>query len=164
MFHTASVNLVCEPSIFRHMQVGHNALGAGQIIDQGARLVDKAVQSGDIFEHDGWKRLQSAFEKDTIHFIGLLSDGGVHSRYDQLLLILQGGREGTDPLHFCKSWFQKHGMRGGCPHPGSECVFGGCVMWVLQLLFPLHMNRGGEARCKADTRACADRWVRSRDA
>jgi len=73
-----------------HLQVGHNALGAGQIIDQGARLVDTAVQSGDIFKHDGWKRLQPAFENNTLHFIGLLSDGGVHSRYDQLLLCLQG--------------------------------------------------------------------------
>lgn len=71
--------------------MGHNALGAGQIIDQGARLVDKAVQSGDIFKHDGWKKLKPAFEKNTLHFIGLLSDGGVHSRYDQLLLCLQGG-------------------------------------------------------------------------
>ena len=41
------------PELLR--QVGHNALGAGQIIDQGARLVDKAVQSGDIFDGEGWK-------------------------------------------------------------------------------------------------------------
>ncbi len=58
--------------------MGHNALGAGQIIDQGARLVDKAVQSGDIFKHDGWQRLKPAFAHRTLHFIGLLSDGGVH--------------------------------------------------------------------------------------
>jgi 2,3-bisphosphoglycerate-independent phosphoglycerate mutase len=80
-------------------EVGHNALGAGQIIDQGARLVDKAVQSGDIFKHDGWKRLQPAFEEHTLHFIGLLSDGGVHSRYDQLLLCIQGAaKEGAKKL------------------------------------------------------------------
>ena len=35
--------------------------------------------------------IQPAFEKNTVHFIGLLSDGGVHSRYDQLLMCLQGG-------------------------------------------------------------------------
>jgi 2,3-bisphosphoglycerate-independent phosphoglycerate mutase len=80
-------------------EVGHNALGAGQVIDQGARLVDKAVQSGDIFKHKGWEGLKPAFEKDTLHFIGLLSDGGVHSRYDQLLLCLQGAaKEGAKKL------------------------------------------------------------------
>jgi BPG-independent PGAM N-terminus (iPGM_N) len=48
------------------------------------------LQSGDIFKHKGWEGLKPAFEKNTLHFIGLLSDGGVHSRYDQLLLCLQG--------------------------------------------------------------------------
>lgn len=48
------------------------------------------MQSGDIFKHKGWEGLKPAFEKHTLHFIGLLSDGGVHSRYDQLLLCLQG--------------------------------------------------------------------------
>jgi BPG-independent PGAM N-terminus (iPGM_N) len=50
------------------------------------------LQSGDIFKHKGWEGLKLAFEKHTLHFIGLLSDGGVHSRYDQLLLCLQGAR------------------------------------------------------------------------
>ncbi len=71
--------------------MGHNALGAGQIIDQGAKLVDKAVQSGSVFEGEGWEYLSEAFPERTLHFIGLLSDGGVHSRYDQLLAMLQGG-------------------------------------------------------------------------
>lgn len=72
------------------MQVGHNALGAGQIIAQGARLVDQAVGSGDIFKQQGWQHIKPSLKDDTLHFIGLLSDGGVHSRYDQLLKILQG--------------------------------------------------------------------------
>ena len=65
-------------------EVGHNALGAGQLIDQGARLVDKALSTGTLFQNDGWKYISGAFEKHTVHFIGLLSSGGVHSRQDQL--------------------------------------------------------------------------------
>lgn len=65
-------------------EVGHNALGAGQLIEQGARLVDKALSTGSLYENDGWKYISSAFEKNTVHFIGLLSSGGVHSRQDQL--------------------------------------------------------------------------------
>ena len=39
--------------------MGHNALGAGQIIDQGARLVDEAIASGSMFGYEcGWKYLQ----------------------------------------------------------------------------------------------------------
>ena len=72
--------------------MGHNALGAGQVVDQGARLCDKALESHRLWELDGWKYLAPAAQAATLHFIGLLSDGGVHSRYDQLLLLLTGVR------------------------------------------------------------------------
>ena len=67
-------------------------MGSGQVVDQGARLVDKALASGHIFEQEGWQHIEPAFSKHTVHFIGLLSDGGVHSRYDQLLGLLNGVR------------------------------------------------------------------------
>lgn len=72
------------------MQVGHNALGSGQVVEQGAKLVDESIRTGHFFEYDGWKYLEPAVQDHTLHFIGLLSDGGVHSRYDQLLGMLQG--------------------------------------------------------------------------
>ena len=65
-------------------EVGHNALGAGQLIDQGARLVDKALSDGSLFKQAGWQYISSAFKDHTVHFIGLLSSGGVHSRANQL--------------------------------------------------------------------------------
>jgi len=81
------------PSARRAAQVGHNALGAGQVVDQGARLCDRALESHRLWDLDGWKYLAPAVHAGgTLHFIGLLSDGGVHSRYDQLLLLLTGVR------------------------------------------------------------------------
>ncbi len=65
-------------------EVGHNALGAGQLIDQGARLVDRALKEGTLFQQDGWKYISNSFAANTVHFIGLLSSGGVHSRANQL--------------------------------------------------------------------------------
>jgi len=65
-------------------EVGHNALGAGKIYAQGAKLVDINIASGQIYTDPGWKYISTAFETNTLHFIGLLSDGGVHSRYNQL--------------------------------------------------------------------------------
>lgn len=61
-----------------------------QQVDQGARLVDNALESGELFELDGWKHIAPAATSGTLHLIGLLSDGGVHSRYDQLKLLFDG--------------------------------------------------------------------------
>ena len=61
-------------------EVGHNALGCGQIYSQGAKLVDEAINSRRIFEGETWKKLiNNCKENNTLHFIGLLSDGNVHS-------------------------------------------------------------------------------------
>jgi len=90
--HGTAVGLPTDDDM-GNSEVGHNALGAGQIIDQGAKLVDKAVQSGDIFEGEGWRYMSENLPDGTLHFIGLLSDGGVHSRYDQLLALIQGAAE-----------------------------------------------------------------------
>ncbi|CAD7698005.1 unnamed protein product [Ostreobium quekettii] len=74
-------------------EVGHNALGSGQVVDQGARLVDIALETGSMFESDGWRLVAQAFEDRTVHLIGLLSDGGVHSRADQVYKLLRGAAE-----------------------------------------------------------------------
>ncbi|KAJ8432912.1 hypothetical protein Cgig2_004586 [Carnegiea gigantea] len=74
-------------------EVGHNALGAGRIYAQGAKLVDLALETGKIYEGEGFKYIQQCFENGTLHLIGLLSDGGVHSRLNQLQLLLKGCAE-----------------------------------------------------------------------
>lgn len=51
-----------------------------------AKLVDLALESGKIYDGEGFKYISECFEKGTLHLIGLLSDGGVHSRLDQLLV------------------------------------------------------------------------------
>jgi 2,3-bisphosphoglycerate-independent phosphoglycerate mutase len=62
-------------------EVGHNAMGAGRVFDQGAKLVRNAIASGRIWESSAWKR---AVQCKTLHLIGLLSDGNVHSHVDHL--------------------------------------------------------------------------------
>lgn len=72
-------------------EVGHNALGCGRIVTQGAALVDTALKGGALFEGAGWAHVQEAISAGgTLHLIGLLSDGGVHSRLDQLFALLDG--------------------------------------------------------------------------
>ncbi len=72
-------------------EVGHNALGAGRVFDQGAKLVQKSIESGAIFQTDIWKKLVGRVKDDNkiFHFIGLLSDGNVHAHIDQLFALVR---------------------------------------------------------------------------
>ncbi|KAL8131956.1 hypothetical protein AgCh_007744 [Apium graveolens] len=90
--HGTAVGLPTEDDM-GNSEVGHNALGAGRIFAQGAKLCDLALESGKLFEGDGFKYIKESFESGTLHLIGLLSDGGVHSRLDQLQLLLKGASE-----------------------------------------------------------------------
>ena len=62
-------------------EVGHNAMGAGRVFEQGAALVDQAIASGALFRGPVWQRLvrNVAEHRSVFHLIGLLSDGKVHS-------------------------------------------------------------------------------------
>ena len=62
------------------------------MVDQGASLVDQALANNEVWGYDGWKEIAPAAKEHTLHLIGLLSDGGVHSRYDQLMLVIKGVR------------------------------------------------------------------------
>lgn len=90
--HGTAVGLPSDADM-GNSEVGHNALGAGQIIDQGASLVDKALESGSMFGGAGWGYVSEALPEGTLHLIGLLSDGGVHSRTDQLFGLIRGAVE-----------------------------------------------------------------------
>jgi len=90
--HGPAVGLPTEDDM-GNSEVGHNALGAGRIFAQGAKLVDYALASGKIYEGSGFKYIKESFENGTLHLIGLLSDGGVHSRLDQLQLLLKGAAQ-----------------------------------------------------------------------
>ncbi|CAO2813438.1 unnamed protein product [Amaranthus hypochondriacus] len=90
--HGTAVGLPSEDDM-GNSEVGHNALGAGRIFAQGAKLVDLALASGKIFEGEGFNYIKESFGTGTLHLIGLLSDGGVHSRLDQLQLLLKGASE-----------------------------------------------------------------------
>lgn len=71
-------------------EVGHNALGAGRVFAQGAKLVQNSIDDGSIFETDVWKKVTS---QKTLHFIGLLSDGNVHSHIEHLFSMLRKSAE-----------------------------------------------------------------------
>ena len=71
-------------------EVGHNALGSGQVFAQGAKLVSQSIESGKIFESSTWQELVGSVveKKTTLHFLGLFSDGNVHSHIDHLKALI----------------------------------------------------------------------------
>jgi len=86
--HGTAVGLPSDDDM-GNSEVGHNALGAGRVFDQGARLVNRALETGRVFETDLWKRIVDRARRGaTVHFIGLLSDGNVHSHIDQVYRLL----------------------------------------------------------------------------
>ena len=72
-------------------EVGHNAIGAGRVFAQGAKLVNEAIRSGSLFQGETWRSLvKNCLDHRTpMHFIGLLSDGNVHSHIDQLFALIR---------------------------------------------------------------------------
>ncbi|MGM9625359.1 MAG: 2,3-bisphosphoglycerate-independent phosphoglycerate mutase, partial [Eubacteriales bacterium] len=74
-----------------------NALGSGQVFSQGAKLVSESIASGKMFTSDTWKALtEGVKDSGTLHFIGLFSDGNVHSHIDHLkAMIGQAKKEGV---------------------------------------------------------------------
>ncbi len=87
--HGAAVGMPSDEDM-GNSEVGHNALGAGRIFDQGAKLVKNSIESGEIFKTPTWNELVDRVRDNGkyFHFIGLLSDGNVHSHIDQLLALL----------------------------------------------------------------------------
>ncbi len=76
-------------------EVGHNAIGCGRVFAQGAALVGDAIETGSMFEGAVWKELvANAIEKNSaLHFIGLFSDGNVHSNLNHLEAMLAKAKE-----------------------------------------------------------------------
>ena len=72
-------------------EVGHNALGCGQIYSQGAKLVNESIESGKIYDSAAWKEVAEncVSKHSTLHLIGLLSDGNVHSNITHLMSLLK---------------------------------------------------------------------------
>ena len=76
-------------------EVGHNAIGCGRVFSQGAKLVSNSIETGALFEGEIWTKLiNNVKEKNaTLHFIGLLSDGNVHSHIDHLKAMVRKAKE-----------------------------------------------------------------------
>ena len=88
--HGGAVGLPTDDDM-GNSEVGHNALGCGQIYSQGAKLVNESIESGKMYNSEAWKEIVANCKANnsTLHFIGLLSDGNVHSNISHLFKMLK---------------------------------------------------------------------------
>lgn len=100
--HGTAVGLPTDEDM-GNSEVGHNTLGCGQVYAQGAKLVSQSMESGTIFRSAAWTELVDwCKDQGTMHFLGLLSDGNVHSNITHLITLLRQ----------CK----QEGIRRACCH------------------------------------------------
>ena len=92
--HGTAVGLPSDDDM-GNSEVGHNALGSGQVFAQGAKLVSQSIESGKIFTSDTWTTLVNGVKTNnsTLHFLGLFSDGNVHSHIDHLTALINRAKE-----------------------------------------------------------------------
>ena len=86
--HGTAVGLPSDDDM-GNSEVGHNALGCGQIYSQGAKLVGESIENGTLYASATWKDLVANAQDKALHFLGLLSDGNVHSNIHHLIALLR---------------------------------------------------------------------------
>ena len=88
--HGTAVGLPTDDDM-GNSEVGHNALGCGQIYSQGAKLVQESIETGSLYQSKTWVDLTDNCLQNgrALHFIGLLSDGNVHSNIHHLFALLR---------------------------------------------------------------------------
>lgn len=92
--HGTAVGLP-DDSDMGNSEVGHNAIGCGRVFAQGAALVGAAIETGSMYEGPVWKEVVANVndQGSILHFIGLFSDGNVHSNLNHLEAMLQKAKE-----------------------------------------------------------------------
>ena len=91
--HGTAVGLPSDDDM-GNSEVGHNALGSGQVFAQGAKLVSQSIETGKLFASSTWCELVDGVKKNgsTMHFLGLFSDGNVHSHIDHLKALIDNAK------------------------------------------------------------------------
>ena len=98
--HGTAVGLPSDEDM-GNSEVGHNALGCGQVYSQGAKLVGESIENGALYASATWQALVANAADKAMHFIGLLSDGNVHSNISHLIALLRQARKEGIKKAYC---------------------------------------------------------------
>ena len=83
-------------------EVGHTNMGAGRVVYQELTRITKSIEDGDFFENEALKNaVQKSIDTGkSLHLMGLMSDGGVHSHNSHIFALVElAKRMGQDKVY-----------------------------------------------------------------
>lgn len=169
---TDGMNVGLPEGQMGNSEVGHMNLGAGRIVYQDLAKINLAIENGS-FKNE--IELQKAFdvakkENKKLHFIGLVSDGGVHSHNDHLKALLSAGKEAGVENMFVHAFTDGRDVD---PHSGKEFIrdlenhlsqTGGKLASVIGRYFSMDRDRRWERVKKAYDLLCFGKGTPSQNA
>jgi 2,3-bisphosphoglycerate-independent phosphoglycerate mutase len=97
--HTSGLAVGLPEGQMGNSEVGHTNLGAGRVVYQDLVRINRAIESGEFFHHEALKQAMHASRGATLHMMGLVSDGGVHSQDEHVFALVEmARREGVRHL------------------------------------------------------------------
>src|SRR5438093_9102431 len=97
LVHTSGERVGLPNGLMGNSEVGHLNIGAGRIVYQEITRIDASILRGDFFKQPLLLDLMRHGREHRLHFLGLLSDGGVHSHQTHLYALLSMARESGVP-------------------------------------------------------------------
>ncbi len=91
VIHASGMDVGLPDGQMGNSEVGHTNIGAGRIVYQELTRITKSIEDGDFFENEALLGAVENCKKNdsALHFMGLLSDGGVHSHINHLYGLLE---------------------------------------------------------------------------
>jgi 2,3-bisphosphoglycerate-independent phosphoglycerate mutase len=79
-------------------EIGHTAIGAGRVVPQSAFAIDQAIKTGSFKNNDILTNAEKHLESfnSSLHLLGMLSNGGVHSHISHLIALIEWARSETN--------------------------------------------------------------------
>ena len=89
--HTSGEDVGLPDGVMGNSEVGHQNIGAGRIVNQQLMRITSAIRDGSFFENQTLADSVAHVERTggTIHLLGLLSNGGVHSHIDHAVALVE---------------------------------------------------------------------------
>jgi 2,3-bisphosphoglycerate-independent phosphoglycerate mutase len=92
VLETSGESVGLPPGQMGNSEVGHMTIGAGRVMLQNITQISRALEGGELATNPAIQGALVAVEasRGTLHLMGLVSDGGVHSHVDQLAAHIPG--------------------------------------------------------------------------
>src|SRR2546428_3128757 len=119
LVHTSGERVGLPNGLMGNSEVGHLNIGAGRIVYQEITRIDASILRGDFFKQPPLVELMKWGRQARVHFLGLLSDGGVHSHQEHLYALLRMAKEQGVERAFVHVFFDG---RDTPPTKGAEYI------------------------------------------